>query len=597
MLKTRARSAPTSSKPILPRSALSMKFDTIVKVKSKFEAKCNLESDPGISLTDYMQLPVDQYVCLEMPLNATLSRIGGSKFNLTVPPVRFFHLDVSPTLFCEVTQSTDSVNISSQTCLLRGSPYVEGLNGCFNIHIQSSFKWVDNPDYKAILSRSRIDVEVDPPAPFKYFGKTILENTGSLALSIALRQIENAFVQSLARDYHHWATSASYRAQRQAMGSLPALPAHVDHQEDAPVTENEIEGEPLQQQEQQGEEEEEEEERKPQEEVKEEVVPEEVMDAEYVKRKVVPTQEEKKLSGNNVRYHQHSEEAPLDFLSDDVCLLPGAEPEVRIEAAPGNARRIYTGVDIEADIEEVWAVLTDYDHLQDVVPSLVRNEVLQRDSRGGARLLQIGAAKVLPGLTFRAKTVLDVALYPEDDPLPPACLLGVGQDSSTTPLVRGVFPRPYARTALPHRDLTMQNVEGEGDFDHYQGLWRVQSLPNCRYGSEKRPATRLSYAVEIRPKGFLPVHLIEGRIARDLKTNLDAIRRNVETRARANPIPLRAPPPPVVDMQEDGVEGEGGMEFLRQENKLLKQRLHRVESELAQVQETLRRITTIVRDS
>jgi hypothetical protein len=86
-----------------------MKFDTIVKVESKFEAKCGLEADPGISLTSYMQLPVDQYVCIQMPLNASLERIVGSQFNLTVPPVRFFHLDVSPSLICEVTQTEDSV--------------------------------------------------------------------------------------------------------------------------------------------------------------------------------------------------------------------------------------------------------------------------------------------------------------------------------------------------------------------------------------------------------------------------------------------------------------------------------------------------------
>ena len=36
------------------------------------------------------------------------------------------------------------------------------------------------------------------------------------------------------------------------------------------------------------------------------------------------------------------------------------------------------------------------------------------------------------------------------------------------PLVRGVFPRPYSETRLPHRDITMQNVLGQGDFDHYQ---------------------------------------------------------------------------------------------------------------------------------
>ena len=72
----------------------------------------------------------------------------------------------------------------------------------------------------------------------------------------------------------------------------------------------------------------------------------------------------------------------------------------------------------------------------------------------------------------------------------------------------------------------MQNVLGEGDFEHYQGVWRMQSLPNCRPNGGN--ACRLTYAVEIKPKGFLPVKLIEGRIAIDLKANLAAIRDFVE---------------------------------------------------------------------
>ena len=44
----------------------------------------------------------------------------------------------------------------------------------------------------------------------------------------------------------------------------------------------------------------------------------------------------------------------------------------------------------------------------------------------------------------------------------------------------------------------MQNVEGVGDFEHYQGVWRMQSLASC--APEGKDATRLTYAVEIRPK-------------------------------------------------------------------------------------------------
>ena len=54
-----------------------------------------------------------------------------------------------------------------------------------------------SPTKKTISSRTIIGLEVDPPAPFKYFGKSILETTGRLALSIALSEIGNAFVQVL----------------------------------------------------------------------------------------------------------------------------------------------------------------------------------------------------------------------------------------------------------------------------------------------------------------------------------------------------------------------------------------------------------------
>ena len=66
----------------------------------------------------------------------------------------------------------------------------------------------------------------------------------------------------------------------------------------------------------------------------------------------------------------------LPVLTDDICLFPGSEPIVRVEEAPSNARRIFTGVDIMADMESIWEVLTAFDRLQNVVPSLVKNEVI-----------------------------------------------------------------------------------------------------------------------------------------------------------------------------------------------------------------------------
>ena len=128
--------------------ALKMAYNTFVTVDSKFETACSLAADEGISLSDYMQLPVDQYVCIKMPLDATLERMEGSKFNMTVPPVRFFTLDVSPTIICDVTQSDEYVSIESTDCTLRGSPYVVDLNGCYRLKISSTFSWSDRYDKK-----------------------------------------------------------------------------------------------------------------------------------------------------------------------------------------------------------------------------------------------------------------------------------------------------------------------------------------------------------------------------------------------------------------------------------------------------------------
>jgi len=173
---------------------------------------------------------------------------------------------------------------------------------------------------------------------------------------------------------------------------------------------------------------------------------------------------------------ENSEEVLDQFeppiIRDDICLMPG-EPVVRVEIAPGNARRIFTGVDILSSVDAVWRVLTNYEKLHHVVPSLIKNEVLSR-CVNGSRLFQVGGAKVLPGVTFTATTVLDVRTYEEDNPLPESMIADHLSDSATSadvnafsrklPLARNIFPRPFAITTLPHRDITMQNVPGEGDF-------------------------------------------------------------------------------------------------------------------------------------
>merc|ERR1719376_1778990 len=109
-------------------------------------------------------------------------------------------------------------------------------------------------------------------------------------------------------------------------------------------------------------------------------------------------------------------EANVPVLTDKICLIPGDSPVVRIEDAPGNARRIFTGVDIRAHVDDVWEVLTDYGSLHKVVPNLVENEVIEPLDAGGVRLWQVGRStwRIFgKNLYFQAGCTLDVRLHPQ----------------------------------------------------------------------------------------------------------------------------------------------------------------------------------------
>ena len=265
------------------------------------------------------------------------------------------------------------------------------------------------------------------------------------------------------------------------------------------------------------------------------------------------------------------------FIGEDECLVPG-EPVVRVERAPQNSRRIFAGVDIpSASVNDVWELLTDYPNLGRVVPNLVVNEVLEilygdetsdgdddvdvdivdgggggggvssnddhdaasrcrslASRMNGAILKQVGGAKVA-GINFSARTTLEVREWPMGMPdFTSTRLDDTGiidgksrslrlRESTGKELTRYVFPRPFALTSLPHRDISMQSVpDDDGEFRMYQGVWRMQPLPGCSPPGGK--AMRLTYAVEVSPRPYLPVGLVEGRIARDLCSNLKAIR-------------------------------------------------------------------------
>jgi hypothetical protein len=259
------------------------------------------------------------------------------------------------------------------------------------------------------------------------------------------------------------------------------------------------------------------------------------------------------LTYDDVGYHM-SEMAP-PFIAEDSCLVPG-EAVARVEKAPENSRRIYAGIDIPVSVDVLWKLLTDYANLGKVVPNLTVNEVLSEfdgkpideivvDSSlsdeeqcetmskqlKGALLKQVGGAKVV-GINFSARTTLEVREWPQglpdfahfsDDMFAGKSRDDRAVDNANSKLQRYRFPRPFAVSSLPSRDISMQSIESDdGEFRLYQGVWRMQPLPGC--APDGQDAMRLTYAVEVSPRAYLPVALVEGRIVKDVCTNLVAIR-------------------------------------------------------------------------
>ena len=192
------------------------------------------------------------------------------------------------------------------------------------------------------------------------------------------------------------------------------------------------------------------------------------------------------------------------FINEDECLVPG-EPVVRVEKAPQNSRRIFAGIDIPVAVDDVWSLLTDYPNLQKVVPNLVVNDVLElydgnnegkitvdalsdaeqcqtiANNMKGAVLKQVGGAKVV-GINFSARTTLEVREWPtgmpdfahfEDEIFEGKSRSTRVRESKGRALTRYVFPRPFALSSLPHKDISMQSIENDdGEFRMYQGVWR-----------------------------------------------------------------------------------------------------------------------------
>ncbi|KAL3819588.1 hypothetical protein ACJIZ3_005493 [Penstemon smallii] len=144
--------------------------------------------------------------------------------------------------------------------------------------------------------------------------------------------------------------------------------------------------------------------------------------------------------GNGEDIEQDAYELQLDSESQDD------EIEIEIENTGKNSRRIRSKVVVQASLEKLWDILTDYERLADFIPGLAVSQLVEKRDKF-ARLFQIGEQNLAFGLKFNAKGTID-------------CF---EKDLQTLPFGR-------------KRDIEFNMVEG--DFQLFKGKWSLAQILN-----------------------------------------------------------------------------------------------------------------------
>ena len=183
---------------------------------------------------------------------------------------------------------------------------------------------------------------------------------------------------------------------------------------------------------------------------------------------------------------------------------------VRIDRTSPNSRRIAGEIVVNASLMDVWAILTDYDNLAVHVPNLVASKRIRTGNGEGGdgshkcRLYQRGAQKIV-GFEFGADVTMDMA---EQIVVP-------GHEAGKIDLSpNNMFPE--------ERRIDFKCVDSQF-FSEFDGTWRVVQMPDNPFTGESE--TTVSYTVDVRPKGPVPVAALEWRIREDVPTNLRAVKK------------------------------------------------------------------------
>lgn len=199
-------------------------------------------------------------------------------------------------------------------------------------------------------------------------------------------------------------------------------------------------------------------------------------------------------TARNVWWFGGIETAEAVAQDEDSCELVA----VRIERTSANSRRIFGEICVPTSLENIWSILTDYDRLAFHVPNLVESRIVSRPASGKpgdgsyqCRLYQKGSQKIV-GFEFGASVSMDM------------------KEHGTDPKER--------RISFKCADSFF--------FQEFDGDWNV-----VEQETDNGPECVLSYVVDVRPKGPVPVAALEWRIREDVPTNLRAVKRAAMQRA------------------------------------------------------------------
>lgn len=170
----------------------------------------------------------------------------------------------------------------------------------------------------------------------------------------------------------------------------------------------------------------------------------------------------------------------LEELDDEALLDETEEVAVETEHLEGRQRRISAQLPLPYSCEQLWQILTDYDHLADFIPSLAKSQRIEHPE-GGIRVEQVGAESFL-----RLKVCLRVVLDMVEQ-----------------------FPEEVRFSMV------------EGDLRQFFGAWQL--IPRT-----ETTGTVLRYVVTVQPGRAIPVALIERNLRHNLVRNLLAIRERAD---------------------------------------------------------------------